>query len=86
MGRGNGAVCQAAHRADGAAARWGHRALPQRDRMAMGRMAMGRMAMGRMAIGHGDVRRRGAGDGARAMFALAPGLRCSAFDRWGEFW
>ena len=32
------------------------------------------------------VRRRGAGDGARAMFALAPGLRCSAFDRWGEFW
>ena len=29
---GNGAGCQAAHRADGAAARWGHRALPQRDR------------------------------------------------------
>ncbi len=32
---GNGAGCQAAHRAIGAAARWGHRALPQRDR-AMG--------------------------------------------------
>ena len=27
---------KATHRADGAAARWGHRALPQRDRMAMG--------------------------------------------------
>ena len=33
-GRGTrrGARCEAAHRADGAAARWGHRALPQRDR------------------------------------------------------
>ena len=30
--RANFAGCQAAHRADGAAARWGHRALPQRDR------------------------------------------------------
>ena len=28
---GKGAGCQAAHRVDGAAARWGHRALPQRD-------------------------------------------------------
>ena len=26
-----GARCEATHRADGAAARWGHRALPQRD-------------------------------------------------------
>ena len=38
------------------------------------------------AIGHGAGARRGAGDGARAMFALALGVRCPAFDRWGEFW
>ena len=30
-GGARGARCEAAHRADGAAARWGHRALPQRD-------------------------------------------------------
>ena len=58
--------------------------------MAIGRAAMGtawrwgvwqrdRMAMGRMTTGHAARR-------VRAMFALAPGLRCSAFDRWGEFW
>ena len=70
------------------------------DRMAMGRAATDRMATGqgdgarwggawrwgvwqrdRMAMG-----RMTTGHAARAMFALAPGLRCSAFDRWGEFW
>ena len=43
-----------------------------------------RMATG--PHGNGTARRRGAGDGARAMFALALGVRCPAFDRWGEFW
>ena len=66
---GNAHVCQAAHRAGGAAARWGHRALPQRDRMAMGHMAMGRMATGQ-------------GDGARRRESGAPTGEHRALPRW----
>ena len=62
MGR---AGCKASHRAGGAAARWGHRALPQLDRVARGYAAIGhgegarqrdRAAAGRGRWGAGDVR------------------------------
>ena len=51
---GNGAGCQAAHRAIGAAARWGHRALPQRGTSV------------EHGDGHGDGRGDGFGTGAGA--------------------
>ena len=52
--RANFAGCQAVHRADGAAARWGHRALPQRDRTTgHGRCVRPELSMGRVRILHG---------------------------------
>ena len=73
--RANMAGCQAAHRADGAAARWGHRALPQRDRTTgrgRGRTATGPHEWFARARAHGNVaaqrdRTRGAATGPRVV-------------------
>ncbi len=62
-GEGKGAGCQAAHRADGAAARWGHRALPQRD------------TRGAHGVGAGE---RGVGEGRATGWGGKGGATCGA--------
>ena len=76
-GEGKGAGCQAAHRADGAAARWGHRALPQRDTSVERGKGRAERAhgQGRTATGHEcGARQRARGKG-RAERARGKGAR-----------
>ena len=93
-GNGGRAGCKAAHRAIGAAARWGHRALPRRDRTANGPRNGTRMVrrgrkwrcVTRVRNG-GRVQRcggAGATGRARARDAKPRTAPCGAAARWGH--